>query len=123
MTSSIHFSDKELSRPLTPVDDSLFIELPKIRTLIQPIPLGYVGSVIQRNDLVGDHTSSDRDLVIASKVDCDRLAEDRSLPSKRGTDKNPYSKKELTELAREAGIAVSQHKGALVVQLRQRYCK
>lgn len=82
-----------------------------------PVPFEYVGSIINRGDLIKPSSARDKDLTLIDEIDCSRLTTEKA-----GKGKNSYSIKELQDFAKKANIKSSMSKGQLVEQLRKLYC-
>lgn len=83
------------------------IYLPSVQTIIQHIPLGKPDPPIDESEITVVYTATQKAVEVSSQYDCSRLIGERSKPSQRKAgERGPYSRKEMTVIAREIGLTV-----------------
>lgn len=90
------------------------VQLPKIKTLIPQVPFEYVGSVVNRVDLVRQSSTNDRYLELKAEINPLRLTTKKATAGKDSS----YKVEKLKEFAVRAGIPSAQKKDKLVEALR-----
>ncbi|CAH6418773.1 Hypothetical protein POVN_LOCUS495, partial [uncultured virus] len=93
------------------------ITLPRISTLIPPIPLTEPTATIEQSALISAFAPEQQAITVIKDIDPERVTASRSKPSGKQTGKNPYSLIELRAYARQLGIKTSQTKAILADEI------
>lgn len=90
------------------------VTLPRVTTLMQPVPLTVPTVIIEETALTTAYSPDQQAVAAANNIDIERVSIARTKPSDRLTGKNPYSQAELKAFAKLMGIRSAQTKAQLV---------